>query len=93
MFLHISIVTLTKSSPSIRLVAEIMKKQADAQIRDLHNSHVISATKRIEGEDLVSVTMLICRNIYIYNSFEIVVNGFQPGLTLFSLKPHLCLYY
>ena len=84
---------ITEEFRRFRVKAEIMKKQADAQIRDLHNSHVISATKRIEGEDLVSVTMFICRNIYIYNSFEIVVNGFQPGLTLFSLKAHLCLYY
>jgi hypothetical protein len=44
---------VTEEFRRFRVKAEILKKQADAQIRDLHSSNVVSATRRIEGEDLV----------------------------------------
>jgi len=44
--------TISEEFRRFRVKAEIMKKQADAQIRELHNTNVMSATRRIEGEDL-----------------------------------------
>jgi hypothetical protein len=56
--------TISEEFRRFRVKAEIMKKQADAQIRELHNTNVMSATRRIEGEDLVS---FVNRYIHYYN--------------------------
>lgn len=61
---------VTEEFRRFRVKAEILKKQADAQIRDLHSSNVVSATRRIEGEDLVR---MICIYIYIYCSAIVLV--------------------
>jgi len=43
---------VTEEFRRFRVRAEVQRKQADAQIRDLHNTNVQSATRRIEGEDV-----------------------------------------
>ena len=50
-----SVSQVTEEFRRFRVRAEVQRKQTDAQIRDLHSSNVETATRRIEGEDLVRV--------------------------------------
>lgn len=46
---------VTEEFRRFRVRAELARKQADAQIKELQSTHVQSAQRRIEGQDLVSV--------------------------------------
>jgi hypothetical protein len=45
---------VTEEFRRFRVRSEVQRKQTDAHIRDLQNTNVASAKRRIEGEDLVS---------------------------------------
>lgn len=47
-----SVAQVTEEFRRFRVRAEVSRKQADAQIRDLHSSNVQTAKRRIEGQDL-----------------------------------------
>jgi len=49
-----SVSQVTEEFRRFRVRAEVARKQADAQIRDLQSNKVQSAKRRIEGQDLVS---------------------------------------
>lgn len=49
-----SVSQVTEEFRRFRVRAQVARKQADAQIRDLQSNKVQSAKRRIEGQDLVS---------------------------------------
>jgi hypothetical protein len=49
-----SVSQVTEEFRRFRVRAEVARKQADAQIRDLQSAKVHAAKRRIEGQDLVS---------------------------------------
>lgn len=58
-----SVSQVTEEFRRFRVRAEVARKQADAQIRDLQSNKVQSAKRRIEGQDLVRIersTYMIC---------------------------------
>jgi hypothetical protein len=56
---------VTEEFRRFRVRAEVARKQADAQIRDLQSNKVQSAKRRIEGQDFVRILKLMfCYNMY-----------------------------
>ena len=55
-----SVARVTEEFRRFRVRAEVAKKQADAQIRDLQSNKLQSAKRRIEGQDIVSRQGVTC---------------------------------
>jgi cell fate (sporulation/competence/biofilm development) regulator YlbF (YheA/YmcA/DUF963 family) len=54
-----NVTQITEEFRRFRVKAEMARKQADAQIRELQNSKMRTAQQRIEGHDVVSILKLL----------------------------------
>lgn len=59
-----SVSQVTEEFRRFRVRAEVARKQADAQIRDLQNNKMQSAQRRIEGQDLVRIVRVCVSMLY-----------------------------
>ena len=61
----IEVSQVTEEFRRFRVRAELARKQADAHIKELQSSHVQTAQRRIEGQDLVSTVVFRLWDVWI----------------------------
>ena len=66
-----NVTQITEEFRRFRVKAEMARKQADAQIRELQNSKMRTAQQRIEGHDVVSILKMLVMSVCIGGSMHI----------------------